>query len=146
MTQILTFQELPELSFTTWFPWSDRAALPIGERPGLYLLARFETPPEGFADPSAREVIDIGETTRRAIRARLDYFHRAAFCGARGLHSAGETYRRLFPDRGENLFVAACSPEGLPNPALSLYIKYAERGFILQYALRWGACPLCNKA
>ena len=131
--------------FSPWFKWEERSRVPNDNHPGVYALAHFDKAPRGRADPLSREIIDIGETTKGTIRSRLNYFHRAAFQGADGIHSAGETYRLLFKDIGNILWVSAFIPVDLDEPILPLFIKFIERKLILDYANRWGKPPACNK-
>ena len=137
---------LPDVIFSPWFKWEERSRIPNDDHPGVYVLAHFDKTPRGRADPLSREIIDIGETTKKTIRSRLNYFHRAAFRGAVGIHSAGETYRLLFKDIDKTLWVSSFIPIDLDEPILMLFIKFIERKLILEYANRWGKPPVCNKS
>ena len=136
---------LPDIIFSPWFKWRERFKISNYDHPGVYLLAHFKNAPHGMANPLSTEIIDIGETTKRTIRSRLNYFHRAAFKGADGIHSAGETYRLLFPERNNLLWVSAFVSLNLDEPILPLFIKFVERKLILEYAMTWGKPPVCNK-
>jgi hypothetical protein len=137
--------DLPKVVFSRWTRWADRMTVDGIDAPGVYLLAHFKKPPLGNADPQTREVIYIGETCDQSLKKRWRQFHRCAFEGKEG-HSGGKTYWKIFADKGgENLFVAAFPVEELSDEFRPLFIRYVERKAILDYALKWGAVPKCNK-
>lgn len=143
---VCEFEELPPIAFTPWRSWGARLSLPGIERPGLYVIAYSPSSLDGKdVDPTAREVIDIGQTTKQTLRKRLGNFDRSAFRGVVGIHSAGESFRRSFPIEESSLWVAIFSPAGVPLNVVSAFIKYAERKLLLEYALRWGKLPACNR-
>lgn len=135
----------PKIAFSNWVQWANRETLDKIDKPGVYLLAQFVEPPSRNADPQVKEIIYIGETCNRVLKKRWDDFHRAAFQGKRGIHSGGENYREALTDNSDNLYVAAFPVSGLPDQLSSLFIRYVERKLILEYALRWGPAPKCNK-
>jgi hypothetical protein len=135
----------PYISFSPWVLWSKRTTLTGISAPGVYLLAHYQTPPLTNADPQAQEVIYVGETCDQTLRARWNNFNNAAFHGKKSTHSGGETYRELFGDNGDQLFVAAFPVAQLKEPVRSLFIRYVERKLILDYAVRWSVTPACNK-
>ncbi|MDL1898655.1 hypothetical protein FBQ82_20615 [Anaerolineae bacterium CFX7] len=135
--------ELPEIVFSNWKLWSERARFDHLGEPGVYILARFEKSPREKANPLSKQVIYIGETCDQTLKQRWQQFHRAAFLGKHG-HSGGASYRAIFADDGKSLY-AAIFPLGRATPPLqSLLIRHVERKLILDYALKWGKPPICN--
>jgi len=134
---------LPDVAFSDWAPWEKRASISGSDQPGVYVLARFDDPPFGRADPLAREVIYVGETCDNTLRGRWRQFERSAFEGKRG-HSGGRTYRATFADDGATLYVAAFPAGQVGDELRPLFIRYVERKLILDFALRWGKAPVCN--
>jgi hypothetical protein len=138
---------LPDIVFSQWTRWTERGNLDGINEPGVYILAHFTTPPSGNADPQVKEIIYIGETCERTLQIRWREFDRAAFQN-RDTHAGGITYREIFGDKGDTLFVAKF-PLGAPSeefrPFLPLLIRYVERKLLLEYALKWGGAPRCNK-
>ena len=136
--------DYPEIAFSPWVAWSTRKSLEGAKCAGVYLLALFDTPPIGRADPQARQIIYIGETCNNSLVGRWRQFERSAFQGKYG-HSGGKTYRQEFGDQGQTLYVSALSVEKLDEPMRSLFIRYVERRVIWEYACRWGMPPKCNR-
>ena len=135
---------LPGIVFSQWTRWTARRSLDGIDKPGVYILAHFTTPPTGNADPQAKEIIYVGETCERTFQTRWREFERAAFQNG-DTHAGGITYREIFGDNGDTLFVAAFPLGALSKELRSLFIRYVERKLILEYALKWGAAPECNK-
>lgn len=136
---------LPDIIFSKWTPWAARTDLDKIDLPGVYILARFTTPPRGNADPHTKEVVYIGETCQ-TLEKRWRQFHRAAFEEKNG-HSGGKNYRRTFGGNGDNLFVAAfrVNKLDLNDKLRPLFIRYVERKLIWEYAQKWCDAPECNK-
>lgn len=135
---------LPNLTFSNWVRWTERANLDSINEPGVYILAQFKRPPVGIANPQTRQIIYIGETCNNSLRGRWREFNRAAFQGKFG-HSGGATYRAQFGDDGRTLYVAALPAGRVENKLQTLFIRYVERKLILDYALKWGSAPICNR-
>jgi len=136
---------LPRIVFSSWTRWAERMTVDGIDAPGVYLLAHFKKPPLGNADPQIQEIIYIGETCNQSLKKRWRQFHRSAFEGKEG-HSGGKTYRKIFAGKdGENLFVAAFPVDELSDKLRPVFIRYVERKVVLDYALKWGAAPKCNK-
>ncbi len=132
-----------EIIFSHWTRWTERTLLKGIHSPGVYLLAHFDVEPAGQANPRAKQIVYIGETCKNLMR-RWRQFNRSAFEGKFG-HSGGRTYRRVFDDQGDNLYVAAFAVEGLDEQIRSLFIRYVERKLIWDFARNWGAAPRCNR-
>ena len=98
--------------------------------------------PSGPADPTDKRIIYIGETSRKMIE-RWRNFDRAAFLGRDGQHSGGTSYRKVYGDKGRNLYVAAMGME-LPGKLADVYRPYVERKLLVDYYLRHGVLPACN--
>ncbi len=96
----------PKISFSPWTRWRERTTLEGIQLPGLYVLAHFETPPSGPADPQAQQIIYVGETCDNSLIGRWREFERSPFNGKDG-HSGGRTYHTHFGARGEELYVSA---------------------------------------
>ena len=135
---------LPTVSFSEWVRWQERTGVDGIQAPGVYVLARFVTPTPGEADPLAREVVYIGETSARTLRERWNEFSRSAFEG-KFEHSGGRTYLAEYGDDGSSLFVAAFPVANMGKELRPLYIRHVERKLILDYAVRWGNAPRCNR-
>jgi hypothetical protein len=133
-----------DIDFSNWVHWSDRTSLNGIENPGIYLLARFRSAPNGKARPLSEKIIYIGETCRNSLKGRWYQFDRSAFHGKSG-HSGGWTYRDLFGDRGKNLYVAAQPVVDLEEELCPLFIRYIERRLIWEFASKHGVPPKCNK-
>jgi hypothetical protein len=135
---------LPLITFTNWTRWTDRTRINGVEKPGVYVLAHFAKPPS-TVELQTQEIIYIGETCGQSLRQRWGQFHRCAFEGKDG-HSGGITYWRLFNGKDiERLFVTAFSVDGLNDQLCPLFIRYVERKLILEYAVKWGIAPKCNR-
>ncbi len=135
--------QLPEVVFSPWSPWNKRASLHRANAPGVYLLAHWDSPPPGPANPEAREIIYVGETTR-PLKKRWSEFHTSATTAEKA-HSGGRTYHKIFAGHIENLYVAAFPVAGLGNVIGRLFCKYVERKLLLDYGLKWGIAPRVNR-
>jgi len=137
-------KKIPRVSFSEWVQWSERTKLARIDESGVYVLARFKKPPMGKVNPLSKEIVYIGETCDTSLRGRWNQFNRSAFEGKFG-HSGGTTYRSTFGDKGTKLFVAGL-PVGQRTDALgSVFIRYVERKLLLDFALKWGSAPICNR-
>lgn len=132
-----------KIKFTTWIKWSERNNLDNIDLPGVYILAKFKTPPKesSYLDEN---IIYIGETCNQKLKTRLNQFNRSAFQEKNG-HSGGWSYAEKFDDDdGSNLYVAIF-PLDESKDINSMYIRYFERKIILKYALQHGWDKLLNK-
>jgi hypothetical protein len=134
----------PPIRFSPWTAWAAHTTLPNSHLPGVYLLAQFAGAPPRLVDPTAEDVIYIGEIYDNSLQSRWQQFQRAAFEGKPG-HSGGLAYRDVFGDAGETLYVAAFVPGGLRRELRALYIRYVERKLVWEYARAWGGPPVCNR-
>lgn len=137
----------PTIQFSEWYPWKDVKSIPNGERPGLYIIARFEQKPDGAADPNAKEILYIGEThgKSQSISKRLQKFFKASQIGDMVYkHSGGNRFNRLVGNDLTNLYAAAFAPQLADERFLNPFIFYAERRLIWEYIVKWGAIPSCN--
>jgi len=136
--------DLPDVLFSNWTPWAHRQEIPAIADPGVYALAHFLRDVPETVDPQAVEIIYFGETCG-SLHTRLNQFAHSAFEGGND-HCGGRTYRELFGDEFmEKLFVSAFPPHGLNDILRPLFIRYLERKLILDYALKWGTPPVCNR-
>lgn len=98
--------QLPEISFSAWLRWSDKATLPDRNKPGVYLIGRFANcPPAGTADSSGDYVVYIGEASK-SLMARWRAFDKAAFGPLTGKKRAAETHGRLGPTTRDEFYLA----------------------------------------
>jgi hypothetical protein len=134
----------PEFQFSDWMEWEKRSGFDKRHLPGVYAMAHFTEAPYGAADPLCAEVIYIGETCDNTLLGRWRQFNRAAFESKFG-HSGGKTYSGMREVLSGRLFVAAL-PVSSGNEHLDpLFIRYAERKLIWEFANRWGHAPRCNR-
>jgi hypothetical protein len=92
-----------------------------------------------------KNIIYIGETTKRTLCWRWNKFDKAAFSNGKG-HSGGSTYKRTYKnDKREKLFVSASADNSKGEETGTVYIKYLERKLIWEYAKNNGKVPRCNK-
>ncbi len=143
---------LPDIVFSKWTRWTARTNLgEIINLHGVYILARFTTPPPGNANPQAQEVIYIGETCAQSLKKRWSDFDHAAFDKGHN-HSGGRKYKKEFPGNGNNLFVAAFPVsklndeicDELNNKLRPFFIRYVERKLIWEYAEKYLTHPKYN--
>lgn len=136
--------DLPTIRFSSWVPWSERTtSLDDVSLPGVYLLAHLEDPPAGNASPHDPAVLYIGETGR-SLRGRWRQFERSADAGKQG-HSGGHTYRKEFREIQDELHVAAFPVPEFDEKLQPLFIRYAERKLLLDFALQHGSSPPLNR-
>src|SRR5262249_2851773 len=140
-----TLMKLPE--FDSWTRWSDRDAMAGCERPGVYLLAKFESSPPRVVVPVISNIIYIGETCDQSLSKRWYQFNRSAFY-QKGGHSGGWTFADKFcenriVDPPSWLYVAPL-PVFLEEPEQSAYIRFVERWLIWEFVKAFKARPICN--
>jgi len=133
---------LPRVVFSSWMAWSKRDTFKRWDLPGVYLLAHFDRPRRGPANPQSWRIIYIGETCNR-LRDRWVQFHHSAFEG-KNEHSGGMTYRRKRKCKRKKLYVAAFPVDGLSEMVRPSFIRYVERKLLLDFVLRWRRPPECN--
>jgi len=134
---------LPRIIFSPWRKWAEKDNIEGSNLPGVYLLARFDAPPPGPAQPLDESIIYVGETCKNSLSGRWYQFDRSAFRSKPG-HSGGFTYHKKIGDKGERLHVAAFSPPGLNETLATYFIRYVERQVLLDYVLRFRRAPLLN--
>ena len=135
-------QDLPPVEFTAWCPWPARTTLGCRKQPGVYVLA-FDVDEGQRADVLDSRMVYIGETCRELAR-RWRYFEYAAR-GDDAPHSGGRTFRQLIEHPVNELLVAAWAPSIEDKVLRSAYIRYVERKLLLDWVLRHGRLPLCNR-
>jgi len=138
---------MTSLTFEPWLHWDNRAETPNHDRPGVYVLARFDETPCTEVDPTAAEIIYIGETCSQTLADRWYQFGRSAFQQKSG-HSGGWTFAATYCDNRVMpppawLYVAAL-PVALDEPHASAFIRYAERRLIWEFVQRHGIMTPCN--
>jgi len=116
---------IPKIKLSEWFKWSERVKIKNINFPGVYILAKFKKAPKGNANTADKNIIYIGETCS-ALNKRLQAFNRCAF--KKG-HSGGVSYKKLFKDKSDDLYVSAF-PIELPNNLNNLFIRHTERKLI----------------
>ncbi len=134
--------KLPFIKFSPWFHWSERNKIENSNYPGVYMLAKFNRVPSGNADPFNWNIIYFGETCR-SLNGRWYQFNRSAFQN-KGGHSGGHSYRKTYGDKVRDLYVAALPVINELEDVKDLFIRYAERKLILDYALKRGKQPILN--
>jgi hypothetical protein len=136
---------LPE--FQSWTPWANRYAIENCQRPGVYLLGRFDTSPPGIVDPLSNCIVYIGETCSQGLENRWYQFARSAFQRKAG-HSGGWTFSARFCNdcvaEAPPWLHVATLPVFLDEPHQSSYIRFVERWLIWEYVQRHGVLPICN--
>lgn len=130
--------------FSVWKPWSDRLDLAVVE-PGVYLLARFDSPQSKRKPTLSSKLIYIGETCGQTLRSRLHQFNRSAFLDRLG-HSGGMTFASTYrKSRDPSWLHISVMPVDLVEPAASAYIRYVERALLWAYVKKHGSYPECNR-
>lgn len=137
--------KIPKIIFSKWVRWTNRTSLHNVDAPGIYIIAQFRELPTGNVDTEMQDIIYIGETCSQTLKKRWNNFHAAVFNGKNGVHSGGETCRKILKDNGVNLSVAAFPVNELNNQIRPSFIRYVERKLIWKYARKWGKTPTCNK-
>lgn len=136
--------QIPKIIFKKWTKWPDRGKIMNSNHPGVYLLAKFKVPPKGNANPLDNHIVYIGETCNNTLKGRWNQFNRSAHYNRDG-HSGGFTYYKKYNGNTDDLFVAELPCMSLSNGLRHLFIRYIERKLILQYAIKHGKQPECNK-
>ncbi len=163
---------IQEISFSPWANWASRNNLPDKDKPGVYLIARFEQKsPSGPADPFEKSIVYIGESSGGRFQSRWRSFERSAFKD-KGKHRGGKRYKEQFGGDSSVLYISTLSGDGLVKTFLGLetcpfldinassakvdmtdkllseiddlLVKYMERRLILLYSLAHGHRPVCN--
>ena len=133
----------PEREFSPWKKWEARDQLNGKDYAGIYVLARFSSPPTDEADPLNDHVVYIGETCENSLSGRLYQFNRSAFFAKAG-HSGGWAYRERMGTAWDGLYVTVFPIRNLAEPHRSAFIRRMERQLLWEYVKRWGRRPLCN--
>jgi len=134
----------PQITFSQWTPWSDRARLRRSDgRPwlGLYLWGHFHQPPTS-TEPYPKlpqQLIYVGETKHLDLRPLTGEQHH------RLIH-----YRETFSDylNLELLYLSVCRVHSFPSgyrlpdakvlyDALRVYTQYIEAKIYWEYTHRW---------
>ncbi len=141
--------KLPEVVFSKWVQWKNRDVLPDINCPGVYMLAKFRTVPNGTADPLDKNIIYFGETGR-SLKTRWRQFDRAAFqqklgYSYSGNHSGGKSYKKKYGDSGEDLYVSAFPVKDISEKLEPWFIRFQERKLLLDFVCKHGASNLLNK-
>jgi hypothetical protein len=136
--------ELPNIEFSSWHKWKERKYVKNSDYPGVYLLAKYESVPSGHACWVDQNVIYIGETCNNSLQGRWRQFDRSAFQAKSG-HSGGTTYNKTFGDKGFDLYVAALPVADLDQNLRPVFIRFVERRLILDFTVKWGKPPICNR-
>ena len=115
--------------FMPWTSWVTRYDIKDCERPGVYLLGKFDSQPPAEVDSISAPVIYIGETCDQNLAQRWYQFNRSAFEQKPG-HSGGWTFSGLYCDNRIVepvgwLYVAAL-PMTLQEPHSSAYIRFVR--------------------
>lgn len=135
-------KEQPSTTFSPWVRWAERNSISGVALPGVYLLAHFQAAPAGPADPAVEQIVYIGATDR-PLADRWRNFDRA-IAGKANNHSGGITYRRLFGQRLDDLYVAAL-PVGLDKKSSWWFSQYVEAKLLWEFVWKWGSPPTCNR-
>lgn len=136
-----------EPTFSDWVQWGQRSVKPGRDRPGVYLLARFEEPPPREVDPTDERVLLIAETHDQSLDERWGQFHRSAFKGASG-HAGGLTFHKLFSNGADStvptwLYVSALPvPPGITD--IQSYVQGWKSRLLAEFEERHGTRPRCN--
>lgn len=139
--------QTPEIIFSEWHAWDDVKSIPCGNLPGLYIIARFQSKPQGAAQPNAQELIYIGEThgKSQSISKRLQKFFKASQVGEMiHKHSGGNRFNRIMGNDLNNVYAAGFAPIMKDARFLNSFIFYTERKLIWEYIILYGRIPRCN--
>jgi len=122
--------------FCSWLHWDRRGSCICKDRPGVYLLGRFDEGPPEFVDPLDRRIILIAETHDQTLQRRWDQFHYAAFRGKSG-HAGGATFHRLYANGPDTetppwLFVSA-APVPLDVGDCQGYVQETKNRLLQRY-------------
>ena len=129
--------------FGNWVNWKDRNSLPDIDRPGTYVLVRFDGHAPLTVDPVTADVIYIG-LTERSFRERFAEFVRSASRRVGG-HSGGWTFSALYCGSKPSelpgwLHVAVCAFE---LEDIDRIAGHKEQ-LLSDYVTRHGRPPTCN--
>lgn len=130
---------LPPLVFTEWKRWEERGSLKGLEKAGIYLIREGDLK-EDPSNAYDEKIIYIG-ITERTLEERLNEFETAANDGVSN-HAGGRTFFKKNKTLG-NISVAIMPIAGVCQQ--TQFILYVERLLILNWALRHGGIPECNK-
>jgi len=150
---------LAKLHFSDWVSWEERNTIPLIDKVGVYILAKYE--PNDLpksVNPLDRNVIYVGKTNigkTTSIKNRLTAFDNAAFGSGKAHHAGGETYRERFKTDKGGIHVSICpiywlkdqeylSSEDSEN-FVSMLVTRLEVCLRGVYVLRWGRLPQLNK-
>jgi hypothetical protein len=136
----------PPIAFSTWTRWQDRSRLRHPDAQphmGVYLWARFRTPPDASSVPYpdlCEEVIYVGETNDLNVRPLgSTRHHRVA------------NYLELFPDDPTlaRLYVAVCTiapfqPQDAACHAWRAFTRHLEARIAWEYTKLVGRRPLLD--
>lgn len=132
----------PGIAFSQWNRWKERSSLDNVDLPGVYLLAHFQTAPDGPADPTDKQIIYIGATDRPLTERWRDFDR--VISGKTDNHSGAKTYRKLFGHRIDDLYVAAL-PVGLGRKFSWWFSQYVEAKLLWEFVWQWASPPPCNR-
>ena len=135
---------LPKIKFSKWVKWSERSKIDNSNFPGVYLLAKFKRVPKEHASPLDKNILYIGETCKNTLKGRWKQFNSSA-CYNKDGHSGGFTYYKKYKGNVKDLFVSALPVMNLNEGLIHLFIRYTERKLLLNYGLRYGKQPECNR-
>ena len=136
---------IDELQFGPWLSWTRRTQSQGAELPGVYLLAHFDAVQSGRVDPTAREVIYIGQTARGSLKRRWSKFEKSATTGEFA-HSGGRNYHETFLQSDlRRLYASPLPVNDMLGRELKAYLLFVERSLIWTYFTRWAELPACNK-
>src|SRR4051812_5448466 len=88
-------KSMPFPSFSPWTPWPERTQGMGVDRPGVYLLARFDGSPALDVSPLDPSIVCIAETHDQTLTRRWNQFHYCAFQKGTG-HSEGRAFSRIY--------------------------------------------------
>ena len=146
------------LQFSDWVIWQQRDTIPNINKPGVYILAKYEPSKVPHpVDPMDEKIICVGKTTR-GLKNRLNEFNGAAFSNG-APHAEGYTYKERFGSDSNGLYVSICpiyfatKPVNLPNNEIDTYMSFRVTRFVTflevclrgVYVLTWGKLPELNK-
>ncbi|MFH1383037.1 MAG: hypothetical protein ABIH70_09145 [Chloroflexota bacterium] len=150
------FNGLVKLEFLSWCPWDRRNSLKDINKPGVYVLGKFNSENSVSADLLDEYVIYFGKTNlgkTTSLKGRLNAFDGAAF-GNGAPHAGGYNYKEAYGTDKRGLQVAICPvywtrekdlSSDLAHFAISSVITRLEVCLRGLYVYSWGRLPRCNK-
>lgn len=137
-------------AISKWMSFDEAENHPGSKLCGVYVLGLFtdKVKVPSKVNPTAKEVVYVGESCDQSIGARLYQFGRSAFQKKNG-HSAGWTFNDEFLG-GKTIKSApqwlhvAILPIEREEPSKSAWIRYMERKLIWEFVERRGEMPRCN--